>query len=137
MVEQCPECGEFIFSGNPHNCAKSALPFGYTLEEDMGNVTESIFSGNTVVIPMAEVQYIERDKREGFTDAISVILSGTTWSNEIDAYNNSAYLRGEEAEAFLRDWCRYRHELEENDLADLAPSEIFPGTMEALDKLGV
>lgn len=86
----------------------------------MGNVTESIFSGETVVIPLAEVQHVERDLREGYQGCINVILSGTTWNAEFDGYNNSAYLRSEEAESFIACWCRYRHELEQPTIACLA-----------------
>lgn len=102
----------------------------------MKTVTESIFSGKTHVIPMAEVHHIERDMREDYSDAIMVVLNGTTWNAEIDAYNNSAHLRHDEAEAFLSCWCRYRAELECDDLADLAPDEIIPGTLTSLHNLG-
>jgi len=104
----------------------------------MSKVTESIFSGEKHIIPMAEVQFIEKDKRDKFTDGISVILSGTTWNNEIDTYNNMAYLSGNEAQDFLRCWCKYRSELESDSLADISPSEeIFPDTREALDNITI
>ena len=103
----------------------------------MGKVTESIFSGESVIIPMAEVHHIERDKREGYTDAVIVVLNGTTWNNEIDTYNNNAYLRHEEAESFKQCWYRYRAELEADTIINIH-GEIpeFEGTIEALDKLG-
>ena len=91
----------------------------------MGKVSESIFSGDSAIIPMAEVHHIERDKREGFTDAIIVVLNGTTWNNEIDAYNNSIWLRHEEAESFIKCWCRYRYELESETIMNL--QEDIPG----------
>lgn len=104
----------------------------------MGKVTESIFSGDKHVIPLADVLFIERDKREGFEGGISVILSGTTWNNEIDTYNNCAYLTGDEAQSFMSDWCRYRAELEADDIMDISGDdfEIFPGTIEQLNNLG-
>ena len=103
----------------------------------MGKVTASIFSGKTVIVPMAEVHHIERDMREKYTDAIIVVLNGTTWNNEIDTYNNSVYLRHEEAESFKQCWCRYRAELEADTIINIH-GEIpeFEGTTEALDKLG-
>ena len=102
----------------------------------MGNVTESIFDSESVVIPMAEVTLIEKDKRPGFEDAISIVFKGSTWSIELDYWNNVAYLRHEEAKSFLRAWCQYRHELEQDALADLTPNELFPGTEKALTELG-
>ncbi|HAD32190.1 MAG TPA: hypothetical protein DCE77_11495 [Methylophaga sp.] len=102
----------------------------------MKTVTESIFSGKTHIIPMAEVHHIERDMREDYSDAVIVVLNGTTWNVGMDAYNNSAYLRHEEASAFLSCWCRYRAELECESLADLSPDEIIPGTLKALHELG-
>lgn len=83
-------------------------------------VTESIFDGETTIIPMAEVHHIERDKREGYEDAISIILNGTTWNNEVDYWNNNIYLSGDEAASFLKSWCKYRHELEIDTLMDLS-----------------
>ena len=90
---------------------------------------ESIFSGESVIIPLAEVHHIERDKRSKFKDGLNVVLNGTTWNEEIDAYNNSVYLQGEEAKCFNAAWCRYRREL------DFETVEIFPGTKESLGKL--
>jgi hypothetical protein len=87
----------------------------------MGKGTESIFAGESAIIPLAEVQFIEPDKRKNFEDGIHIILSGTTWNAEIDCYNNHAYLRGEEAIEFKKAWCRYRHELEIESLAKLNP----------------
>jgi len=85
----------------------------------MKTVKESIFSGKTVIIPMAEVQHIERDKRNGFEDGISIIFKSTRWSTEMDAWDNTAYLRHYEAESFLKCWCKYRAELESDVLMDL------------------
>ena len=85
----------------------------------MGTVTESIFSGKTVIIPMAEVQHVERDQRKNFEDGISVIFKSTRWSSEMDVWDNSAFLRHEEAKSFLKAWCTYRSELEAGTLMDL------------------
>ena len=87
-------------------------------KSEMGKVSESIFSGESTIIPMAEVHHIERDRRDRFTDAIFVILNGTTWNNEIDAYNNAIWLRHEEAKNFKRSWCNYRSELESGTIMD-------------------
>ena len=87
----------------------------------MGKVTESIFAGESAIIPLAEVQFIEPDQREGYKGNINIVLSGTTWNAGFDCYNNSAYLSGEEATDFKRAWCRYRTELEHETLAKLSP----------------
>lgn len=102
----------------------------------MSEVTESIFDGETVIIPMKEVQYIERDTREGYTDAIKIVLTGSTWNSEIDFFNNTPYLRGNEAESFIRAWCRYRSELEVDDHIDIMGDTLFPGIKDQLEKLG-
>ena len=85
----------------------------------MGQVTESIYECSNAIIPLAEVQYMEKDKRANFIDGVNIILSGTTWNDEIGGWNNSPYLRGDEAKGFRKAWCRYRHELEKETLADL------------------
>jgi hypothetical protein len=74
-------------------------------------VSESIFSGASVIIPMAEVQHIEKVK-EGGQDAIRVITRLTTWNNERYDWENPIYLYGEEAEKFKQAWCYYRFEVE-------------------------
>jgi hypothetical protein len=81
----------------------------------VGNVTESIYSGEYVIIPMREVCFIQREAN----GAVTVVMSGSTWNSEIDAYNNAAYLHATEAESFKKCWCRYRHELELDDLKEI------------------
>jgi len=74
-------------------------------------VTETIFSGNTVVIPMDEVSHIERDMRPDYKGCISIIFK----HSKVDSFCNHepmVYLRKEEAEKFLSCWCHYRGELE-------------------------
>lgn len=85
----------------------------------MGKVSESIFSCKTCVVPMAEVQHITKDQREKFKGSIEVIFKTTTWNDTDNCYNNSLYLRKDEAESFLRAWCDYRSELESDTLMDL------------------
>lgn len=92
----------------------------------MGKVSESIFSGETVIVPMSDVQHIEKhwysgdDKATTEYRGIHIVTSKTTWNQEIDAYNNSIYLpNSEEEKAFLRAWCTYRHELESETILDL------------------
>ena len=101
-------------------------------------VNESIFSGKSVIIPLAEVHHIERDMREGYTDAICVILNGTTWNSEIDNYNNAIYLRHEEAESFKKSWLIYRADIEDETIINIMEDVPgFEGTKEALNKIGI
>ncbi len=89
----------------------------------MGKVSESIFSGNSHVIPLAEVLYIQRQKSNTTVNPIWVIMKGTTANNENGDWNNAPFLRDDEAASFLRTWCDYRSELESETLMDLAPSK--------------
>lgn len=96
----------------------------------MGKVLESIFSGKTLIIPLAEVQHIEKywyntdDKDQSEHRGINVITSKTTWNQEIDCYNNAIYIpTGKEEKLFMRDWRNYRAQLEPESLADLAPQK--------------
>ena len=58
---------------------------------------------------MAEVQHIERLKDGG----IWVITSKTFWDREGDTWANPIYLARDEAEKFMRAWCRYRAEVDD------------------------
>lgn len=78
----------------------------------MGQVTESIFSGKRIVIPMAEVSHIENYKSK----AIRIIFKHSSSSNEGGGLEPVAYLIEDEAEGFLKAWCQYRHELEKETL---------------------
>ena len=112
----------------------------------MGNVTESIYSDGKIVIPMADVQHIEKQfhscdlangKKKGDLQGSMIITRHTRWDMEADVWANNIWLSADQTEKFLSAWCTYRHELELDDLADISPSEIFPGTKNALGKLGI
>ena len=75
----------------------------------MGRISESIYSDGKIVVPMAEVQHIEKLKDGG----LWAITRHTTWNYEHDMWENPIWIPAENAEEFLRAWCRYRHELEE------------------------
>ena len=76
----------------------------------MGQVTESIFSGLNYIIPLADVQHIERhwyldDKERNKQNyrGLVVVTDHTTWCVVTDTYANSIYIpAGEEAESFMR-----------------------------------
>lgn len=85
----------------------------------MGKVSESIFSGKTHVIPLAEVLYIQRTKSTVTQNPLWVIMKGTTANVESGDWNNAPFLRDEEAASFMRCWCDYRAQLEADTLMDL------------------
>jgi len=74
-------------------------------------VTETIFSGNAVVIPMDEVSHIEKDRRPGYEDGIRIVFKYSKW-NSLGYFEPTVCLRWEEAKGFLSCWCHYRGELE-------------------------
>ena len=73
----------------------------------MGNVSESIYSSKTLVVPMADVQHIERSE-----SGLVVVTKHTRWDKETDCWANNIWVGASEAAAFLRAWCTYRSELE-------------------------
>lgn len=83
----------------------------------MGNVTESIYSSATVVVPLADVSHVIKRPL-----GIQVVTKHTTYSFEGDDFNNCAWIGKDEQQAFLSAWCRYRSELEADTLADLTPN---------------
>lgn len=81
-----------------------------------GHVTESIYSGKCVVVPLADVQHVEK------SDAgLIVVTKHTKWDREANYWANNIWIDGAEASGFLSAWCRYRSELEADTLADLMP----------------
>ena len=82
------------------------------------SVSESIFSGKTTIIPMADVQHIEKlwytsdEKTRDNYRGIKVITKHTRWDIEADSWSNNIYLDRQEGDDFLKAWCIYRNELE-------------------------
>lgn len=85
----------------------------------MHSVTESIYSGKTVIVPLADVQHIETGNPLGLV----VVTKHTRWDCEHDVWANAIWINGAEAEAFKRSWCAYRAELEVESLMDLSPAQ--------------
>lgn len=97
-------------------------------------VTESIFNGSSVIVPLADVQHIEKwDKNS--VPGIKVITKHTRWDREADDWANSIWISEPEATAFRAAWCRYRSELEADTLADLSPSAIMGRFDEAIEAI--
>jgi hypothetical protein len=87
----------------------------------MGHVTESIFNGRSVVVPLADVQHIENWAANS-VPGVKVITKHTTWDRAADEWANSIWISEPEATEFKKAWCRYRSELESETLAHLAPA---------------
>jgi len=85
-------------------------------------VTESIFNGASVIVPLADVQHIEKwDKHT--VPGIKVIMKHTRWDFDADIWSNDIWISEPEATAFKSAWCRYRSELEADTLMDLSPAD--------------
>ena len=85
--------------------------------KQMDKVSESIYTSSSLVIPMAEVQHIEKLKRSDgkggmVPNGLFLITRMTTWSQEMDMWENPIVVPPDESEAFLKAWCFYRNELE-------------------------
>lgn len=82
----------------------------------MSEVTESVFDGSSVVIPMARVMFVEKNSLSG---EICVVLQGAQHQFDpqggiVSGYGrpDCPYLNGKEAKQFMRAWRHYRAEVE-------------------------
>ena len=74
----------------------------------MNKVSESIWSNKNVIIPMAEVSYIEK-----MSIGIEVIMKHSKWNNEFNHWSPFVIIADEkQAASFKKDWCYYRYEIE-------------------------
>jgi hypothetical protein len=98
----------------------------------MAKVSESIFSGTSTIIPMADVQHIEKiyhdmdipiGVKKGDILRYIVITKHTMWDVENDCWANAIYLMPEEAKSFMKEWCVYRYELEGGKDAFILPED--------------
>lgn len=82
-------------------------------------ISESIFSTNKIIIPMADVQHIEKhyigEEHVGYL----IISKHTKYNFEHDTWENSIYLPLEEGKKFIKAWTYYRYEL------DIKPYEEY------------
>lgn len=85
----------------------------------MHTVTESIFSGSSVIVALADVQHIELHPKNS-VPGIVVITKHTRWDGEQGVWANSIWIGDPESAAFKAAWRRYRSELEADTLADLS-----------------
>jgi hypothetical protein len=73
-------------------------------------ISESIYSNGHILIPLAEVQHIEKLKYDGKPNGIWIITNFTKWNFEQDIWENPIYLTEEESQEFIKAWCYFRHE---------------------------
>lgn len=79
-------------------------------------ISESIFDGATTIIPMADIQHVNKHNlHKGCTRKIEIITDKTKYNFEVDYYENSIFLldieNGEqEATEFMKAWTYYRYE---------------------------
>jgi hypothetical protein len=104
----------------------------------MHTVTESIFSGSVVIVPMADVQHIEKWDRPT-SPGIRIITKHTRWDNETSDWTNAIWISEPEATAFRSAWSQYRSEIEADTLMDLSPDastlmKKFDETIDALKR---
>lgn len=85
----------------------------------MRTVSESIYSGSSVIVPLADVQHIERHSK-----GVHVITKHTRWDADAGAWANGIWIDEQEANDFRRAWCDYRAELEAETLVDLRPDAV-------------
>jgi len=87
----------------------------------MSKISKSIYDDGKIVIPMADVQHIEKrfhscdltnGTKKGDPMGAIVITKHTRWDTETDTWANNIWLDAKQTETFLRAWCAYRHELE-------------------------
>jgi hypothetical protein len=95
--------------------------------------SETIFSGKNIIIPMADVQHIEKvyakiyENKFGIPgcstcvgtdydtlDGIQVITDKTKWNFENDCWENAIWIGStdNQAQEFLKVWCNYRSEID-------------------------
>jgi hypothetical protein len=98
----------------------------------MNKVSESIFSGKAVVIPMADVSFFEKrfhscdladGTKKGDLMGLMVVFNGTKYNTTIDDWENNAWIGAKEANSFIEAWAFYRHELEGGKDGFKAPEE--------------
>lgn len=75
-------------------------------------ITETVFSSGDVVIPMVDVQHIEKLSLNGKSNGILVITKHTSWNFENDTWENPIYISTIDGKdkKFLEAWCYYRYE---------------------------
>ncbi len=76
-------------------------------------ISESIWSNNQFIIPMAEVAFIEKlHDSNNCKNRIFIFFKHSKWDDEQKIMNPHVYLENSNGESFKKDWCIYRSEVE-------------------------
>ena len=85
----------------------------------MGKVTESIWSNDKLIVPLAEVSHIEKlTDNQGIINRIFVYFKYSKANNETQMLEPFLYLDNKAGESFKKEFCRYKHELEFETLSN-------------------
>lgn len=89
----------------------------------MSKITESVWTSDRLLIPMADVQHIEKRSVNNPSKPmyLMVVMKSTRYDNTCSEWANAIYIEPEKAESFMRDWCNYRGELDNS--MDKTPEE--------------
>ena len=83
--------------------------------------SETIYSDGDVIIPMADVQHIEKryhssdlvnGAKKGDLMGIIVITRHTRWDMDADCWANNIWIGSDKAEIFIQAWCYFRYEID-------------------------
>ena len=89
----------------------------------MNKVSESIWSGAFITIPMADVQHTERHNNNEGGLLGGYVITNHTRKNANGDWENPIWLHRPSFESFMKAWCFYRHELEGGSKAFLSPED--------------
>lgn len=72
-------------------------------------LSETIFNGKSLIIPLADVQHIEKIDTQ-----ILIITDKTKWNHEHDCWENPICIteHNNQANEFIKAYCRYRAEID-------------------------
>lgn len=83
---------------------------------------ETIWSNDELVVPMADVQHIEKkyysqdmvnpDVKKGDLMGLLVVMKSTRWNMEQDVWDGGVWIDRFKAEDFIKDWCYFRYEID-------------------------
>ena len=84
----------------------------YMMEVAVNKVSESIWSGAFITIPMADVQHTEKHFNNEEKLIGGWVVTKHSKKNAHGEWENAIWLHGPSFESFMKAWCFYRHEVE-------------------------
>ncbi len=73
---------------------------------------ETIYSNGEIVVPLADIQHIEKKTCEGQPNGLWLITKNTHWDMDADMWSNPIYIPQKYADAFMGVWCHFRYEVD-------------------------